>query len=672
MSAFSATKKQVVTRSGTRSVDSGAAPFPPSLPGNSSRHGPVAALEVTLPASTQVPVSESKEAHLWEMATSPQEVPLGYAELLSRVSLLEERCGFVELELSHSREIERKANDALLKCLALEAHFALRVPPLHSPMGQESPKLSIIAEEEPQLLSVKAENSQARKGKRQNKPQGPRDPDRPSSDSDSDSDDPSPPGGSFPIRGPSSPGLQEIIPSRSGYRKLVSYRSYRLDNLSQRYDGTISKRLSALMKGLRHTVEEKFTGEDPIEILSFLRSFKEGADHMDISEGAAARLLPYFLDGIAREEYRSHMGRAPPEVDIYPYMIQFLLSRFAVDEVLVEAYLGVTQCKALEGEPEQAYGRRLYKAAIRAGNVVSMEDLATLFTEGLPSWVQTGIRDLVTPGLSYDRVVRLAHNFGTSLRQADLSGGTPKTKPMTGIKPITVKIPRTGSVGICHTEASGSGEESDHTTRGEKTFTLQELEVALASARAEDLPGPVSAPGTSSPSWYATPPSCSPPASVVYIPSRGWASPAGSVRAEPILPRGGVLSRPGIRRPPLCYVCYQFGHWLADCPSVPVELRRMAQQNREDHLRANPPPPPRGTPAYSQYGNANTTRQVLYTEEDQLPEPGESCIPGILPDGRSAWPPVEGGTQQSALVAETTTPNWGMTPERAENDQGGN
>ena len=105
---------------------------------------------------------------------------------------------------------------------------------------------------------------------------------------------------------------------------------------------------------------------------------------MDISEGAAARLLPYFLDGIAREEYRSHMGRAPPEVDIYPYMIQFLLSRFAVDEVLVEAYLGVTQCKALEGESEQAYGRRLYKAAIRAGNVVSMEDLDSCFLKACP------------------------------------------------------------------------------------------------------------------------------------------------------------------------------------------------------------------------------------------------------------------------------------------------
>jgi hypothetical protein len=123
-------------------------------------------------------------------------------------------------------------------------------------------------------------------------------------------------------------------------------------------------------------------------------------------------------------------------------MFQFLLSRFAVDEILVEAYHGLTQCKALEGESEQAFGRRLCKAAIRAGNVVSMEDLTTLFTEGLPSWVQTGIRNFVTPGLSYDRVVRLAHNFGASLRQTDLRGASPKIKPVSGVKPLAVKVPR--------------------------------------------------------------------------------------------------------------------------------------------------------------------------------------------------------------------------------------
>jgi hypothetical protein len=97
-------------------------------------------------------------------------------------------------------------------------------------------------------------------------------------------------------------------------------------------------------------VEEKLTGEDPIDKLSFLWTFKEGYDHMDISEGAAASLVPYFLDVIAREENKSHMSRAPADSELYPYMIQFFLFRYAVDEVLVQAYLEVMQCKALEGE----------------------------------------------------------------------------------------------------------------------------------------------------------------------------------------------------------------------------------------------------------------------------------------------------------------------------------
>jgi hypothetical protein len=258
-------------------------------------------------------------------------------------------------------------------------------------------------------------------------------------------------------------------------------------------------------------------------------------------------------------------------------MIQFLLSRYAVDEVLVQAYLGVTQCKALEGESEQAYGRRLYKAAIRAGNVVSMEDLTTLFTEGLPEWVQTRIRNLITPVLSYDRVVRLAHNFGASLRQADISGGTPQSKPVSGVKTTAAKMPRATPAGVFHAEASESGDEAVHAPRGDMSFKLKDLEVALANVRVDGGP-PVSAtPGSSTPSWQMTPSSRSPSASVVSIPSRGWASPAGSVRAQPALPLGGSLPLPGIRRPPLCYVCYQLGHWFADCPSLPVEVRRAAQ-----------------------------------------------------------------------------------------------
>jgi hypothetical protein len=36
-------------------------------------------------------------------------------------------------------------------------------------------------------------------------------------------------------------------------------------------------------------------------VLQFLRTFKEAADHNRVSEGAAARLIPYFLKRIAKE-----------------------------------------------------------------------------------------------------------------------------------------------------------------------------------------------------------------------------------------------------------------------------------------------------------------------------------------------------------------------------------
>jgi hypothetical protein len=38
-----------------------------------------------------------------------------------------------------------------------------------------------------------------------------------------------------------------------------------------------------------------------IDVLQFLRTFNEAADHNRVSEGAAARLIPYILKGIAKE-----------------------------------------------------------------------------------------------------------------------------------------------------------------------------------------------------------------------------------------------------------------------------------------------------------------------------------------------------------------------------------
>jgi hypothetical protein len=225
-------------------------------------------------------------------------------------------------------------------------------------------------------------------------------------------------------------------------------------------------------------------------------------------------------------------------MELYPYMIQFLLSRYSVDEVLVQAYLLVTQCKALEGKSEQAYGRRLYKAAIRAGG---------------SHYVVYGVTTRMGPNRNTESsytgiVLRPCGPSRPQLRRfpapADVGGGTPKSKPVSGVKMTAVKMPRATPAAVFHAEASGSEEEYVHAPLGDMSFMLKEFEVALANVRVDGGP-PVSAtPGASTPSWQMTPSSRSPPASVVSIPSRGWAIPAGSVRAQPALPRGGRLPRP--------------------------------------------------------------------------------------------------------------------------------
>jgi hypothetical protein len=52
----------------------------------------------------------------------------------------------------------------------------------------------------------------------------------------------------------------------------VSYRSYRLVDRSQRYNPSVTAKLAAFVKRLKHAIEEMFGGEEPIEVLQFLRS----------------------------------------------------------------------------------------------------------------------------------------------------------------------------------------------------------------------------------------------------------------------------------------------------------------------------------------------------------------------------------------------------------------
>jgi hypothetical protein len=77
----------------------------------------------------------------------------------------------------------------------------------------------------------------------------------------------------LPIKGKAEPGLKEIIPAHSDCTHLVSYRSYRLVNRSNRYDASVTGNLSSYLK-LAIPHDDRFSGDEPIEVLAFLRVFR--------------------------------------------------------------------------------------------------------------------------------------------------------------------------------------------------------------------------------------------------------------------------------------------------------------------------------------------------------------------------------------------------------------
>jgi hypothetical protein len=385
--------------------------------------------------------------------------------------------------------------------------------------------------------------------------------------------------------GPPVAGLVEIVPSRSDYKTLVSYRNYRLLNLSQEFGPKVTGRLTGFARRLQHSMDEKFSGDTPVGILSFLRSFKEAADHNRISEGAAARLIPYFLTGIAKEGYRTHFKEIPLGAAIYPHMVQYLLATYARDDELSKAYHAVTSAKQATGEDEQSFARRLQSAAMVAGSVVDKANLKTIFVEGLQPHLQSDVRLHVKPAMTFEEVKHVAQTVGDSKRHAlaMLPFALAKVRTPSGVKPLVRNI--TAAHAVDEAEfLEGSAGSSD------MSHVRDDFQVVLAETPYPTRPG---SPGRTS--WSPG----SSAASAISIPTRGWSSPSASVASRQpgsIPPKGWTppvdrarADMPRQGQPPLCFVCYRPGHLLAECPLLPEEARREAVANRDRYYRDSIP-----------------------------------------------------------------------------------
>ncbi len=90
---------------------------------------------------------------------------------------------------------------------------------------------------------------------------------------------------------------------------MVSYRFYRLNRTNATCDARASQKVNQQVRALRHAIlpGRHFTGKDPIQVLAFLKLFRDSADHIGLAEGPSARLLPYFLEEPVESAVRGHI-----------------------------------------------------------------------------------------------------------------------------------------------------------------------------------------------------------------------------------------------------------------------------------------------------------------------------------------------------------------------------
>ena len=98
-------------------------------------------------------------------------------------------------------------------------------------------------------------------------------------------------------------------PTNHRFRGGCNFRSYRLVNtdptVGVRVYATTRKRVQYLLVFMG---QDKFSGADPIKVISFLARCKENFDNAEISEGMALIALLHLLTPPAKEAYESRRG----------------------------------------------------------------------------------------------------------------------------------------------------------------------------------------------------------------------------------------------------------------------------------------------------------------------------------------------------------------------------
>lgn len=247
-----------------------------------------------------------------------------------------------------------------------------------------------------------------------------------------------------PFLGPYAPGLEPIQTMLTPFEKVLDYRHYRLRDLNPVPDNEALRKMYRLKKQIDglYTTLGSFDGADPIELLNFLATFKEACDALATSEAIGVRVLAYFLKDDAKDTYQQQTspGTNIPGRELeasWPFVINALLRRFLSDDVLQEAYDGVSRAVQREKEDETAFATRVMDASRVCRHVFTPSELVNAYVRGLHEATRERIYEQVRHLPAKDRtnivVIRqMASAEGRAQRAQVLRATTATTNTRSG------------------------------------------------------------------------------------------------------------------------------------------------------------------------------------------------------------------------------------------------
>ena len=149
-----------------------------------------------------------------------------------------------------------------------------------------------------------------------------------------------------------------------------------------------SKQVAVQMEILR------LDGTVTISIISFPEHFRYACDANGINEGTTLWLFQDFMYGPAGRLLDNQLGhtssRLKSKLTRYPEVINFLLGRYASDEVIAEHASELSALKQVSSPIK--FAEAVQAKSFLCGQVYSDHTLIMLFTDGFPEIIQGKVR----------------------------------------------------------------------------------------------------------------------------------------------------------------------------------------------------------------------------------------------------------------------------------------